>query len=140
MNAVQIRHDAMQAGVSITLNGDKLRLVSKTGILTPNLKSKLVKAKPEIIAMLRAEEIVATAIEGLPTTVDEIIKSPIFEPWDEHADMLADDEFDHQFIRQYIASWLLAGKEFPYLIKSDAAEQLVSKSIKISWPTKSISD
>jgi len=140
MNAVQIRQDAMQAGVSIELNGDKLRLVSKTGILTPNLKSKLVEAKPEIIAMLRAEVIVSTAIEGLPTTVHEIINSPIFEPWDEHAEMLANNEFDHQFLRQYIASWLLAGKQFPFLIKYDAAEQLVSKSIKVSWPAENITD
>jgi len=42
----------------------------------------------------------------------------------EHAEMLADDDFGHDFLRQYIASWLLAGKRFPYLIRHDATTRL----------------
>jgi len=127
MNAIQIRQDAIQAGVSITLNGDKLRLVSKDGALSPDLKRKLVKAKPEIIAMLKAEKIVAECIQGLPTTVSEVIES-FFRPTAEHVEMLVDGEFENEIIRQHIASWLLSGKRDLFLMKHDAAEQLMRKA------------
>ncbi len=124
LNAVELRQDAEQSGVIISLDGDHLKLVSKRGALTPDLKNKLVKAKPELIVILHVEDVLQTVIDGLPTTVEEVISSPIFDPWNEHTELIANGEFDHQFLRQYIASWLLVEKRFPYLIRMDATKRL----------------
>ena len=71
-----------------------------------------------------AARIISKCIDGLPTTVEEVT-SCLYAPWDEHAEMFVNGDFDHEILRQTVASWLLFGRRDIYPMQYDAAEKLM---------------
>mgnify|MGYP003387143663 CR=1 FL=1 len=78
------------------------------------------------------QKIIAVSIDRLPTTIGEVLGSPLF---------CADDQVDietgiftQKQLRLYIGSWLVNGKQFPTPIYPDFEDRLV---IARSKPTLS---
>ena len=65
---------------------------------------------------------VEQACLGLPVTVEGIRLSPIFSQ-DDYED-IASGEYDIDSMRMYIASWLIAGRNFPFLLHHDWQDRL----------------
>ena len=61
------------------------------------------------------------AVTGLGVTVDEVIDSPILD-WP--TDAVFVENANMPYLKAYIASWLLAEKQFPYSIELDAVARL----------------
>ena len=72
------------------------------------------------------QKIIATSIAGLPTTIGEVLGSPLF---------CADDQVDietgmftQKQLRLYIGSWLVNGRKFPTPIYPDYEQRLAGKT------------
>jgi len=52
MSAAELLTDLQQRGVTITAEGDRLKIKAPRGILTQELRERLAKSKPDIIAAL----------------------------------------------------------------------------------------
>lgn len=73
MTAAALLEELREAGVRLSVRGDKLRLESKPGAVTADLRERLANAKPELVAVLRTAEMATRArllrlaeADGLP--------------------------------------------------------------------------
>ncbi|HEY9134283.1 MAG TPA: condensation domain-containing protein, partial [Pseudomonadales bacterium] len=77
MTAHELLSKARAAGIKLWLDGDELKFKAPKGAFTPEIKSQLIKFKPEVIAFLRnAKTIDDSGKEAIPK-VDDAEKYPL---------------------------------------------------------------
>ena len=78
MTAHELLSKARAAGIKLWLDGDELKFKAPKGAFTPEIKSQLIKFKPEVIAFLRnAKTIDDSGKEAIPK-VDDAEKYPLY--------------------------------------------------------------
>jgi hypothetical protein len=130
MKARQLIDYCQQQGLSLRVDGSNLKLRGTVEQLTEELQTDLKMNKPEILSQLlsaattkaQAAELLSEWIRELPTNVDEVLASPLFDEgdlWQIGNARLGRDE-----LRMYIGSWLIGSKQFPFVLHSDWARRL----------------
>ena len=130
MKARQLIDYCQQQGLSLRVDGSNLKLRGTVEQLTEELQTDLKMNKPEILSQLLsaattkalAAELLSEWIRELPTNVDEVLASPLFDEvdlWQIGNGHLGRDE-----LRMYIGSWLIGGRQFPFVLHSDWARRL----------------
>ena len=79
MSAVQLIHDLTEAGVTVTVRGDKLRCTPRKR-MTPQSIHRMREHKPELLARLEHATDTLTADALWHQALDQLEGDPLFPP------------------------------------------------------------
>lgn len=105
---------------------DQLSYTCQQGALTDDLKVLIVEHKPEIIEYLKRScdpnEVLSEVISNMPVTLDEVRESLLFSESD--LSDISKLHYSTEALQMYVASWLLAGRVFPFILRHDWKQRL----------------
>lgn len=81
--------------------------------------------KVKIYQMEDIHKKIAASIVDLPLTLEEVLDEPLFSDYGLYD--IATGTFSIGALTLYIGSWVLAGKQFPFLLRADFKERLKQK-------------
>jgi hypothetical protein len=116
------------SGFRVTTKGDKL-IVAPSSKLNDELRAYIREHKPALVAevtsqfrRLSLEDRIQALCAGLPVNAKSVRQSGIFSD-DDYKDIEA-GEYSEESLKMYIASWLIAGRIFPFVLRHDWAARL----------------